>query len=63
MDKPTIAYIPLPGATPEGELDALVAIYAFVREADAKKKAAASSGPESGVKEEQYAHTRGSIHK
>ena len=63
MDKPTIAYTPLPSATPESELDALVAIYAFVLEAHAKKKAAASSGPESGVKEEQYAHTRGSIHK
>jgi hypothetical protein len=61
MDKPTIAYTPLPGATPEIELDALVAVYAFVLEAHAKKKAATPSGPENGVKENHHVHTRGSI--
>jgi hypothetical protein len=61
MDKPTIAYTPLPNATPEAELDALVAIYAFVLEAHAKKKAAAPSGQNDGVKEERDVHTKDSI--
>jgi hypothetical protein len=62
-NKGRINYTPLPDATSESELDALVAVYAFVLEAHAKKEAAASSGLANGVKEEQYAHTRGSIHK
>jgi hypothetical protein len=61
MDKPTIAYTPLLNATPESELDALAAIYGFVLEAPAKKKAAVPSGPENGVKEDLHVHTRGSI--
>jgi hypothetical protein len=61
VDKPTIAYTPLPNATPESELDALVAVYAFVLEAHAKKKAATPSGPENGVKENHHIHTRESI--
>jgi hypothetical protein len=54
-------YTPLPDATPESELDALVAVYAFVLEAHAKKKAAAPSGQGNGVKEDQHAHTKDSI--
>jgi hypothetical protein len=61
MDKPTISYTPLSDATPESELDALVAIYGFVLEAHAKKKAAVPSGPENGVKEDVHVHTRRSI--
>ena len=61
MDKPTIGYTPLPSATPESEVDSLVAIYAFILEAHAKKKAAMPSGPENGVKEDLHVHTRGSI--
>ena len=61
MDKPTIAYTPLPSATPESELDALVAIYAFVLGAHAMKKAAAPSGQENGVKEDVHVHTKGRI--
>jgi hypothetical protein len=59
--KGRINYTPLSDATPESELDALVAIYAFALEAYAKKKAAVPSGPEDGVKEDQHVHTRGSI--
>jgi hypothetical protein len=61
MDKPTIAYTPLPGATPECEVDTLVAVYAFVLEAQAKKKAAVPSGQDNGVKEDVHVHTRESI--
>jgi hypothetical protein len=56
-----ISYSPCPDATPESELDALAAVYAFVLEAHAKKKAAVPSGPENGVKEDQHAHTKRSI--
>ena len=56
-----ISYTPLPDATPESELDALAAVYAFVLEAHARKKAAVPSGPENGVKEDLHVHTRGSI--
>jgi hypothetical protein len=37
--KGRINYAPLPDATPESELDALVAVYAFVLECHAKRKA------------------------
>jgi hypothetical protein len=61
VSKHRLTYIPLPDATPESELDALTAVYAFVLEAHTKKKAAVPSGPENGVKEDQHVHTRGSI--
>jgi hypothetical protein len=61
MDNTRLTYTPLSDATPEGELDALVAVYAFVLEAYAKKKAAVPSGPENGVKEDLHVHTRGSV--
>jgi hypothetical protein len=61
MDNTRLTYTPLSDATPESELDALVAVYAFVLEAHAKKKAAVPSGPENGVKEDLHVHTRGSI--
>jgi hypothetical protein len=56
-----ISYTPCSDATPESELDALAAVYAFILEAHARKKAAVPSGPENGVKEDQHVHTRGSI--
>ena len=64
--KRLIDYTPLPDATPESELDAFAAVYAFVLEAHAKKKAATPSGPANGVKENHHVenhhvHTRGSI--
>jgi len=61
VSKHRLTYIPLPDATPESELDALTAVYAFVLKAHAKKKAATPSGPENGVKENHHVHTRGSI--
>jgi hypothetical protein len=54
-------YTPLPDTTPESELDALVAVYAFVLEAHAKKKAATPSGQEDDVRKAQNAHTKDSI--
>jgi len=61
-----LRYSPLPDATPDSELDALAAVYAFVLEAHAKKKAATPSGLENGVKENHHVEnhhvrTRGSI--
>ena len=51
-DKDTISYTSLPDATPERELDALVAVYAYVLERHAsKKKAAEPNGGLNGVKE------------
>ena len=61
MDKPTIAYTPLPSATPESELDALVAVYAFVLETHSRKKAATPSGQEVDVRKDSNAHTEDSI--
>ena len=61
MASSRLTYAPLSDATPESELDALVAVYEFVLEAHAKKKAAVPSGPENGVKEDLHVHTRGSI--
>jgi hypothetical protein len=56
MDKPTVAYTPLPNATPESELDALADIYAFVLEAHAMKMAAAPSGQAVDVRKDHDAH-------
>jgi hypothetical protein len=39
--KPYVTYAPCPDATPEGELAALTATYAFVIQAHEQKKAAA----------------------
>ena len=61
MDNTRLTYTPLSDATPESELDALVAVYAFVLEAHAKKKAAVPSGQEVDVRKEQDAHIEDSI--
>jgi len=61
MNRPTLKYAPLPDATPECELDALAAVYSFVLEAHAKKKAAASSGQEDDVRKDDHAHIEDSI--
>jgi hypothetical protein len=61
MHKPTLGYTALPGATPESELDALAAVYAFVLEAHANKKAATPSGQEGDVRKDQNAHIEDSI--
>ena len=59
--KGRINYTPLPDATPESKLDALVAVYEFVLEAHAKKKAATPSGQEDDVRKAHNAHTEDSI--
>jgi hypothetical protein len=56
-----LQYSPLPGATPESELDALAAVYAFVLETHARKKAATPSGQEDDVRKDHNAHTEDSI--
>ena len=40
MDEPSIRYAPRPDATPESELEALVACYAFIIERTEERKAA-----------------------
>ena len=60
-NKGRINYTPLPDATSESELDALVAVYAFVLEAHARKKAATPSGQEDDVRKDQNAHIEDSI--
>ena len=61
MSNNRLTYQPRPDATPESELDALVAVYAFVLEAHATKKAAAPSGREDDVRKEKDAHIEDSI--
>jgi hypothetical protein len=56
-----LGYIPLPEATPESELDALAAMYAFVLESYETKKAAAPSDQEDDVRKDQNAHIDKSI--
>jgi hypothetical protein len=41
MDDPRLEYLPREDATPEGELAALAAVYAFIIQAHERKKAAA----------------------
>jgi len=61
MDKPTLAYVPLPEATPESELDALVAVYAFVLECHKSRKAADATGDRNEVKEDKDVDPTGSL--
>jgi hypothetical protein len=50
MSNPRIIYTPRPGATPEGEVAALVSIYRFILfESSARKKAARPGGPDDGT--------------
>jgi len=51
MSSARITYTPRPDATPESELDALAAIYKFVLECHASKKAADPTGDRNEVKE------------
>jgi hypothetical protein len=51
-DNARIVYTPLPDSTPESELDALAAVYAFVLECHASKKAADPTGDPNEVREE-----------
>ena len=59
--KGRIDYTPLSRVTPESELDALAAVFAFVLEAHARKKAATPSGQEDDARKDHNAHTEDSI--
>ena len=53
-----LTYTPRAGATPEGERTALVAIYKFVLEAHARKKAAAPSGQDDAKGDNDYVRAK-----
>ncbi len=53
MSNPRITYTPRPDATPEAELNALVAVYRLILDS---KKAAPESRPDD-VRKDQDAHT------
>jgi hypothetical protein len=61
MNSARVTYIPLPDATPETELDALVAVYAFVLECHESRKAADATGDRNEVKEDNDVDPRQSI--
>jgi len=49
MNSPRVSYAPRPDATPEGELDALATVYAFVlQKGREKKKGTRPGAPEDG---------------
>jgi hypothetical protein len=54
MDNAQIAHTPRSDATPEAELTALAAVYAFILECHAKKRAAEGSGGDDNGKGEQH---------
>ncbi len=51
MSDPRITYTPLPNATPESELDALVAVYKFILQCHECRKVADPTGDRNEVKE------------
>jgi hypothetical protein len=61
MDSARVTYAPRADATPEGELAALAAVYAFILECHAKKKAAEASGGEDDGKGDKRVPATSSI--
>ena len=61
MHEPTIAYTPLPDATPESELDALAAVYAFILECHERRKVTGRVGNPIEVKEDNDVDPTGSL--
>ena len=59
--KGAINYTPLPEATPESELDALAAVYAFVLERHERRKVADATGNRNEVKEDKDVDPTGSL--
>ena len=53
MTSSRLTYAPLPDATPEGELDALVAAYKFILECHESRKAADPTGDPNEAKEDK----------
>ena len=58
MDSVRVTYQPRSDATPDGELTALVAVYRFVLEAHARKKAAAPSGQDDAKGDNDYVRAK-----
>jgi hypothetical protein len=51
VGEPAVTYSPRPDTTPEGELDALAAVYRFILDCHAKKMGRpATSGPNDAMK-------------
>jgi hypothetical protein len=61
MDNVRITYKPQPDATPESELAVLAAIYAFILDCHAKKKAAEASGGQDDGKRDKSVPANSSI--
>jgi hypothetical protein len=61
VSDPRINYTPLSDATPESELDALVAVYAFVLECHESRKVAGRVGDRNEVKEDEDVDPTGSL--
>ena len=61
MDNTHLTYTPLPEATPESELDALAAVFAFVLECHERRKVADSTGDRNEVKEDEDVDPTGSL--
>jgi hypothetical protein len=53
MDSSRLTYTPLPDATPQGELDELVAVYKFVLKCHESKKAADPTNDPNEAKEDK----------
>jgi hypothetical protein len=60
-DKDNIRYTPLPDATPESELDALAAVYAFVLDCHASRGVAGCVGDRNEVKEDKDVDPKGRV--
>lgn len=56
MNSPTVTYSPLPDAAPGGELNALAAVYRFVLDCHAKKKAARGTHPDGRDSAKEFDH-------
>ncbi len=61
MDSARVTYTARPDATPESGAKALAAVYAFILECHAKKKAAEASGGEDDGKGDQHVPATRSI--
>jgi len=61
MNKPTLGYTPLPDATPESELDALAAVYAFILQCHERRRVADATGDRNEVKEVEDVDPTGSL--
>ena len=62
MDRPRVTYRPHADATPEGEVRALAEVYFFILGVHEEKKRGARSGtPDDVRKDQESAHTDGTI--